>query len=102
VAVSDLDARVDAAPEAELPAIIGELEAARARAWARLTAPSSVVTAPAVAGKWLTPLEAAEFARASKRQVYEWAVGKRWAHRPSRRKLLIDEQGFRAWLASRP
>jgi hypothetical protein len=95
-----LAARVDAAAVAELPALIGELEAARARAWARLTAPAPREQAPSE--KWITPAEAAELARASRRQVYEWAVGKRWAHRPTRRKLLIDETGFRAWLGSRP
>lgn len=96
----DLEAVVAEAPREELPRLIGQLAQAQAAATARLVAPAP---APAVAvGKWLTPAEAAELARASKRQVYEWAVGKRWARRPSRRKLLIDEASFRAWLGSRP
>ena len=86
-------------PAEELPSFLGGLEAAKAAAWARLAAPT--VAPVGGAGNWLTPGEAADIARASKRQVYEWAAGKRWARRPSRKKLLIDEAGFRGWLASR-
>jgi hypothetical protein len=88
------------APPTELPSVLGALETARATAWARLTLPAAPPPRDP-AGRWLTPQEAAEISRASKRQVYEWAMGKPWARRPSRRKLLIDEAGFRAWLASR-
>jgi len=88
------------APPAELPGVLGALETARATAWARLSLPAAAPSSEPPA-RWLTPQEAAEICRSSKRQVYEWAVGKRWARRPSRRKLLIDEAGFRAWLASR-
>jgi hypothetical protein len=88
------------APPTELPSVLGALETARAAAWARLTLPAAPPPR-APAGRWLTPQEAAEISRASRRQVYEWAMGKAWARRPSRRKLLIDESGFRAWLASR-
>ena len=96
----DLGRIVDEARQEELPELAGALEAARVKLHLRLAAPAP---APAQAvGKWLTPAEAADLARASKRQVYEWAAGKRWAHRPSKRKMLIDEQGFRAWLGSRP
>lgn len=38
--MTDLEALVAHADLAELPALIGALEAARARAWARLTAPA--------------------------------------------------------------
>lgn len=38
--MTDLEALVARADVAELPDLIGELEAARARAWARLTAPA--------------------------------------------------------------
>jgi predicted DNA-binding transcriptional regulator AlpA len=38
---SDLRSLVEETPEPELPQLIGELEAARAVAWARLTAPAS-------------------------------------------------------------
>jgi len=96
----DLGKFVDDARVEELPELAGALEAARVKLQLRLAAPGPA-PAPAV-GKWLTPAEAAGLARASKRQVYEWAVGKRWAHRPSKRKMLIDEAGFRAWLGSRP
>jgi len=95
----DLAKLVDDAPLSELPAVAAALELARVRLALRLAAPAPQ---PPTVGKWLTPEEAATIARASKRQVYEWAIGKRWAHRPSRRKLLIDEVGFLAWLSSRP
>jgi hypothetical protein len=95
----DLARLVDEARVEELPGVAAALEFARVKLQLRLAAP--VPSRVPVVGRWLTPVEAAGIARASKRQVYEWAVGKRWAHRPSRRKLLIDEAGFRAWLASR-
>jgi len=97
----DLARLVDEARVEELPEVAAALELARVKLALRLLAPA-VAVAAAPAGKWLTPVEAAGLARASKRQVYEWSVGKRWARRPSRRKLLIDEVGFRTWLASRP
>ncbi len=99
--VIDLGRLVDEARADELPDLAAALELARVKLQLRLASPPSPVAAQA-AGRLLTPPEAADIARASKRQVYEWAVGKRWAHRPSRKKLLIDEAGFRAWLSSRP
>jgi helix-turn-helix protein len=97
--VIDLAKLVDDASLADLAEVAAALERARVKLALRLAAPAQ--PAPA-AGRWLTPEEAATIARASKRQVYEWAIGKGWAHRPSRRKLLIDEAGFLAWLSSRP
>jgi hypothetical protein len=93
---SALEAVLDAADPPELLALAGELQG---RAFAKLVTqpPASMSEA-----RWLTPDEAAEVARSTKRQIYEWAVGKRWARRPSRKKLLIEERGFRSWLASRP
>jgi len=99
--VIDLTKLVDDASLADLAEVAAALERARVKLALRLAAPVSAQPAPA-GGRWLTPEEAATIARASKRQVYEWAIGKRWAHRPSRRKLLIDEAGFLAWLSSRP
>ncbi len=96
----DLGKLVEDASVAELAEVAAALEHARVKLALRLAA--APAPQPAAAGKWLTPEEAAAIARASKRQVYEWAIGKRWAHRPSRRKLLIDEAGFLAWLSSRP
>lgn len=97
----DLSKLVEDASVAELPEVAAALELARVKLALRLAAPAPPPK-PAATGKLLTAEEAATIARASKRQVYEWAIGKRWAHRPSRRKLLIDEAGFLAWLSSRP
>ena len=97
----DLAKLVEDASPAELAEVAAALERARVRLALRLATPAPAQQPPAV-GKWLTPAEAATIARASKRQLYEWAIGKRWAHRPSRRKLLIDKEGFLAWLSSRP
>ena len=45
--MTDLEQLVVQAAEADLPRIIGELEAARARAWARLTTPAAAPVAAA-------------------------------------------------------
>ena len=97
----DLGRLVDDARVEELPEVAAALELARVKLHLRLVAPAPASTLP-LPGRFISPDEAAELARASKRSIYEWAVGKRWAHRPSRRKLLIDEIGFRNWLSSRP
>lgn len=39
--------------------------------------------------------------RHARQRICEWAVGKRWASRPSHRTVLIEELGFREWLRSR-
>lgn len=61
--MTDLEALVAQAPQEELPRLIGQLAQAQAAATARLVAPAP---APVQAvGKWLTPAEAADLARAS-------------------------------------
>jgi hypothetical protein len=87
--VIDLARLVDEARDEELPEVAAALELARVKLALRLASPAAAA-APAPQGKTLTPVEAAELARASKRQIYDWLVGKRWARRPTRRKLLID------------
>ena len=67
-------------------------------------------TTPADAPPLISPERAANIAdlirtpkdtkRALKR-IYHWARGKKWAHRPNRKTLLIDEQAFRRWLVTR-
>lgn len=57
--------------------------------------------AAAEPGLWITPDRAAEIAAVSRRRVYEWARGKRWASRQSRKTVRISERGFRAWIATR-
>lgn len=101
-------------PPADLPAIAGRLREAELIVELRLRSaapPLSPGTAPAVE-RWLTPEQAAGVAilpvatpqdlERSVRRVYGWAKGKRWASNPTGRHLLIEEAGFRRWLASRP
>jgi hypothetical protein len=47
---------------------------------------------------WITPEQAATIASVPVKRVYDWARGKRWTSRPTRRCLRIDEAGFRRWL----
>ena len=91
----------EASPE-ELPGLIGELETAKATAWARiLQPPGSAEARPVALDGWLTPQQAAAIAGVGRRTIYDWAVGKAWASRPSRRCLRIAETTFRRWLAAR-
>lgn len=100
-ALAGLDALIrDAKPE-ERPALVVALAARLATLGARLTPESPLPIASAEPDVWITPDRAAEIAAVPKRRVYEWARGKRWASRPSRRTLRISERGFRAWLATR-
>jgi hypothetical protein len=91
------------APPADLPALVGALAQAQAVALARLTMPAAPSTPPMSSdpSRWITAEEAAAIAAVSRKCVYEWAQGKRWASRPTRRCLRINEAGFRSWLASR-
>lgn len=83
-----------------LPELLGVLKAVRGQAWRRLNG-AAAPPPPSPPTWWLTVAEAAEIARSSRRQICEWSAGKRWARRPSLRKIIIDEAGFRAWLAAR-
>ncbi len=56
---------------------------------------------PASPSRLITPEDAARIASVPAKRVYDWARGKRWAHRPTKRCLRIDEKGFRSWLAAR-
>jgi hypothetical protein len=96
--LAKLEAQAAHGPREQLAALVGSLERVRAIAWARLTTPAERENE---AGHWITPDEAAEIAKVAVRVIYEWSRGKKWASRPSRRCLRIDEQGFRTWLANR-
>ena len=93
---AELLAKVELAAEADLPVVLGALEQARARAWARLTAAASAAPAP----KFLTVDEAAELARLPRRRIFSLARSKPWA-KPVGRRLLIEERGFMAWIRDR-
>jgi hypothetical protein len=86
----------------DLPALLGVLAHAQAMAIARLTLSATASpTTPPVPERWITAMEAAAIACVGKKCIYEWAQGKRWASRPTRRCLRINEAGFRSWLANR-
>ena len=102
----DLAALVREAPAETLPNLIGQFEQAKAVAWARLT--TSTKGGNSEEGHeaerqttWITPEQAAAMAGVKVKRIYEWARGQRWASRPTKRCLRIEEAGFRRWLATR-
>jgi hypothetical protein len=102
----------EAAPE-ERPGLIVALSARLAALGAGMTGPARLaeVSPPEPAGQWIRPERAAEIAgepidtpeakRRAVRRIYAWAQGQRWASRPTRRCLRIEEAGFRRWLKNR-
>jgi hypothetical protein len=93
---------IRAASQEELPCLLGRIVEAEASVRLRLFAPAATPPTPpageAPQGQYLTVREAAAIAQASQRRIYEWARGARWAHRPTKRCLRIDEAAFRRWL----
>jgi hypothetical protein len=100
-ALARLDAVIREAKPDERPALVVALAARLATLGAALIPERPVQVASADPEMWITPDRAAEIAAVSKRRVYQWARGKRWASRLSRKTLRISERGFRAWLAMR-
>ena len=98
----DLNRLVAEARAEDLPALAGRLHEAQLAAEMRVRQVERVV-APlaATAERWLTPAEAAAIAAVQVKRIYDWAQAKKWASRPSRRCLRINEAAFRAWLAGR-
>lgn len=107
----DLAQLVGTAQPEQLPAIAAACASAQALALARIVATSAPAAKPVEAEHWITPVQAARLAgldtatpealRRSTRRIYEWAIDKRWARRPSVRKLQVEEGRFKAWLATR-
>ena len=95
---SDLRSLVEETPAPELPQLIGELEAARAVAWARLTAPA--VDKPSdVSGQEARNLDIAEAATRlgiSKDWLYRHASELPFALRIGRR-LVFDSVALERW-----
>jgi len=87
-------AAIDAVDPAGLPGVIGQLEALRAHAWARMTAIAATPTF-----KLITIEEAVEIARVPKRRIRSWARSAPWAVRLGRR-VRVEETVFRRWLLS--
>jgi hypothetical protein len=100
---AELDALIGAAAPEERPAIALALSARLAAVAAGMTVAVSdhaddYVPVPE---RLLTPAEAAAIPGVPVSRIYTWARGAKWARRPSRRCLRIDEVGFRRWLAAR-
>jgi hypothetical protein len=100
-ALAALDALMQGAKPEELPALVVALAARLATLGAKLSRERLASIGAAEPELWITPDRAAEIAAVSRRRVYQWARGKRWASRPSRKTLRISERGFRAWIAAR-
>ena len=95
---SDLRSLVEETPAPELPQLIGELEAARAVAWARLTAPAvdKQSDASAEEARNLDIIEAATRLGISKDWLYRHASELPFALRIGRR-LVFDSVALERW-----
>lgn len=94
----DLCGLVAAIPAPELPQLIGDLEAARAAAWVRLTAPTSNKTAEAAdqEARNLDVAEAAKRLGMSRDWLYRHASELPFAVRIGRR-LVFDSRELERW-----
>jgi predicted DNA-binding transcriptional regulator AlpA len=95
---SDLRSLVEETPAPELPQLIGELEAARAVAWARLTAPATDKQSD-VSGQEVRNLDITEAATRlgiSKDWLYRHASELPFAVRIGRR-LVFDSVALERW-----
>jgi hypothetical protein len=103
--LAQLVAQADAAPVVDRIGLLGALVAAEERVRLSIRAGAPVAeprdTARPIAERYLTPAEAAAVAQVPVKRLYEWARGRRWASRPTRRCLRIAEGSFRAWLSAR-
>jgi excisionase family DNA binding protein len=94
---------LDAASAAELPTLIGQLEAAKARAWARLTAPPMATHVSTGDDAALDIVEVARRTGMSRQWLYRQA---RAGHLPFAkrlgRRLKFDPAGLARWMARRP
>ena len=94
---SDLQNLVEETPALELPQLIGELEAARAAAWARLTAPAVGPSEPSgQEARNLDITEAAKRLGMSKDWLYRHASELPFSLRIGRR-LVFDSAALERW-----
>jgi len=94
----ELDSLVESTPAPDLPQLIGDLEAAKAVAWARLTAPTTGET-PDVPGREARNLDATEAARRlgmSRDWLYRNAARLPFAVRIGRR-VVFDSLALERW-----
>lgn len=94
----DLSGIVEATPAPELPHLIGDLEAAKAAAWARLTASMTETPpdGPNPVARNLDVAEAAERLGISRGWLYRNAARLPFAVRIGRR-VLFDANGLERW-----
>jgi len=98
VSRSELRSLVEGTPAPELPQLIGDLEAARAAAWARLTAPAADKR-PDVPGQEARNLDVAEAAKRlgiSRDWLYRHASELPFALRIGRR-VVFDSLALERW-----
>src|SRR5262245_58460395 len=95
---SDIRSLVDETPAPELPQLIGELEAARAAAWARLTAPAADKPTGVIGqeARNLDITEAAKRLGISKDWLYRHASELPFALKIGRR-LVFDSVALERW-----
>lgn len=108
---SALDTLLAGAGPAERAGYVVQLAARLATLGAGLTTGHDEPTPAAAPDRLITPDEAAALAglpmgteaerERSRKRIYSWARGKRWASRPSTRCLRIFEGAFRRWLQSK-
>ena len=100
----ELKQAINALAPQEIPALLGQLEEARARAWAQLLGPASgshpAETKPQD-GRWLTAVEAASLLRVSPRWLYRHQKKLPFARRLSRKCIRFSEAGLRRWQAKK-
>jgi len=104
IVTRDLDhlfAALDELPADQLPEMIGALETAKARAWARLTAPPAVASSPTQGDATVDVDEAARLLGMSPTWVYRHAETLPFTRRVGRRALRFSVAGIRRYLASR-
>ena len=95
---SELCSLVEGTPAPELPQLIGDLEAARAAAWARLTAPAAAKPseAPGQEARNLDVAEAAKRLGMSRDWLYRHASKLPFAVRIGRR-VVFDSVALERW-----
>lgn len=100
----NLAALVREATVEDLPALCGRLREAELMAEMRLREAERPGGPPAnmlEPERWISAEVAAGIASVPVKRLYEWASGKKWAARPTKRCLRIEEAAFRRWLGRR-
>lgn len=102
-ALAELDRAIAAASPQEHGLLLAELASRTGALCVRVAAGAGalVQVGSAPTAQLITPEAAAAIADVPVSRIYAWAKGQRWATRPTRRCLRIEDAGFRRWLASK-